>query len=272
MSDTPSHLQGDAAELSALESARWRAVNFAQALFLVSWTALMISAALLALALTWSTRAPLWMARHCWAPPLLKVAGAQLEVSGLEHIAGLRSAIFMSNHQSMIDIPVAFAALPVNIRFVAKRVLLFVPFLGWYMWAMGMVFVDRGRRAQAIRSLQRAAALVRNDAFVMTFPEGTRSLDGRTLPFKKGLFVLAMEAGVPIVPMAIEGAQQVLPTNGFQVRPGKIRVALGEPVQTAGRSLEERDALIHEVRSRVIDLNCSLGGAGGDRDDAVSRR
>lgn len=255
--------------LAAIDAARWRIVNFLQALFLMSWTALMISTALAAFALTWSSRIPLAMARHAWAPPLLRAAGARLRVTGTEHLDGVKACIFVSNHQSMIDIAVVFAAVPVNLRFVAKKILAYVPFLGWYMWAMGMVFVDRSKRAQAIDSLKKAGALIRAGAHVIAFPEGTRSRDGRILPFKKGIFMLALEAGVPIVPMAIDGAIKVLPSDGFRVRPGEIRVALGAPIETAGLTADDRDVLIKRVHDAVIDLHRSIGGAGGDKDHAV---
>lgn len=263
MSDSRTGLRLQALSVAAI--ARWRCVNLLQGAFLVSWTSLCITLALAAMALTWRPDTSLWMARHLWAPPLLRVAGVRLEVSGLEKVEGLRSAVFMANHQSMIDIAVVFAALPVGLRFVAKRVLSFIPFLGWYMWAMGMVFVDRRNRQQAIASLKRATALFESGAYVMTFPEGTRTRDGRVLPFKKGLFMLAIDAKVPIVPVALEGALDVLPTGGFSVRPGVIRVAVGDPISTAGLTADDRDALLERVRSAVIDLNVSLGGKGGDK-------
>ncbi len=267
MSDSRTGLRVHA--LSVADTARWRVVNLLQAAFLTTWTALCISLALASLALTWRPGPSLWMARHLWAPPLLRAAGVRLEVRGLDNIAGVSSGLFMANHQSMIDIAVVFAALPAGLRFVAKRVLLFVPFLGWYMWAMGMVFVDRNKRAKAIESLRRATTLFQGGAYVMTFPEGTRTRDGCVLPFKKGLFMLAIESGVPIVPVAIEGALGVLPSDGFQVRPGVVKVALGEPIPTAGLCPADRDALIQRVRDAVIDLNVSLGGKGGDKSTPV---
>lgn len=268
MSDSRTGLRAEV--ISFADNARWRLVNLLQAAFLASWTSFWVCVALAALALTWRPYVSLWLARYVWAPPLLKAAGARLEVHGREKLEGVRSAIFMANHQSMIDIAVVFAALPVGLRFVAKRVLLFVPFLGWYMWAMGMVFVDRDRREQAIESLRRATGLLRGGAYVMTFPEGTRSRDGGVLPFKKGLFMLAIESGVPIVPVAIEGAQQVLASDGFQVRPGTIRLAVGDPIPTKGLTLEDRDALIQQVRDRIIDMNAALGGKGGDKSTPVA--
>ena len=254
-----------AVPLAALDAARWRLLNFLQALFLIFWTGLSVSLALVALALTWRTDLPLSFARRLWGPPILKAAGARLNVKGLEHLEGTGPCIFVSNHQSMIDIAVTFTALPRNLRFVAKRELLFVPFIGWYLWGMGMIPVDRSNRERAAESLKRAALLLQQGAHIIAFPEGTRSRDGRVLPFKKGVFLLALEAGVPIVPLAIDGAAQVLPSDGFRVRPGEIRIAIGEPIPTAGLSADDRDALIHEVRERVIALHRSIGGPLGER-------
>jgi 1-acyl-sn-glycerol-3-phosphate acyltransferase len=258
--------------LGALDAARWRVLNLAQAAFLIFWTAFLTAPALLSLAVTFSTRVPLWMARRVWAPPLLRAGGVRLDVRGTEKLADVGSCMIMSNHQSMLDIAVVFAALPKNLRFVAKRVLFFVPFLGWYMWGMGMIPVDRKNRAQAVRALKRAIELFDGSggANIMTFPEGTRTRDGRVMPFKKGLFMLAIESGVPIVPIAIEGAYNVLPSDGFSVRPGTVKLAVGDAIPTAGLTVDDRDALIQRVRDAVIDLNAELGGAGGDKSTPVA--
>lgn len=259
--------------LSALDGARWRLLNLLQAAFLMAWTAFLTFPALFVMCVTWSTRIPLWMARAWWAPVLLKFAGATLDVRGADKLKQVGSCMIMSNHQSMIDVAVVFAALPKNLRFVAKRVLFFIPFLGWYMWGMGMIPVDRNNRERAINALRRAMELFdnRGGANVMTFPEGTRTRDGRVMPFKKGLFMLAIDAGVPIVPVAIEGAYDVLPADGFSVRPGTIQVAVGDAIPTEGLDKDDRDALIQRVRDAVIDLNKDLGGAGGDKSTPVAR-
>ena len=174
--------------------------------------------------------------------------------------------IFMWNHQSFFDIVIAFITTPQNIRFVAKRVLKSVPFLGWYMWATGMIFVDRSNREQAIKSLAAAGKLIRAGASILAFPEGTRSRDGRVSPFKKGPFVVALQAQVPIVPVAIEGSGAVLPRGGWRARPGRIRVKFGVPIPTAGLSEADRDQLMHRVREAIIDLQArALAGRAATR-------
>lgn len=241
----------------------WGLVNGVQAVFLGVWSAFWISAALVALAVTFRRDVPLAMARTCWAPALLAASGVRLVVEGREHVDFTRPHVFVMNHQSMIDIAVAFVALPVNLRFVAKKVLSRVPFLGWYMAATGMIFVDRGRSERAVRSLREAGARIRAGASILAFPEGTRSPDGSILPFKKGPFVVALEAGVPVVPVVIEGAAAVLPYRGFSIRPGTIRVRLGAPVPTEGLPREARDELIGAVRGKMIEMHRAMGGAGG---------
>ncbi|HEY0708309.1 MAG TPA: lysophospholipid acyltransferase family protein [Polyangia bacterium] len=234
-----------------------------QGLFLLGWSAGWISLALLVAAVTWSRELPLAMARKIWAPPLIRLTGARYQVDPLPALDFSRPHIFVMNHQSMLDIACAFAALPVNLRFVAKNVLKFVPFLGWYMWATGMIFVDRTKGVRALRSLAQAAARVRDGASILAFPEGTRSKTGEVLPFKRGLFALAMEAGVPIVPVAIEGSGKVLSSGRFHCVPGDVRLRVGAPIATAGRPRNGRDALMNEVRDALLELHRQIGGGGG---------
>lgn len=239
------------------------ALNVLQALFLAFWSVLWISLAFLASLLTFGGELPLVMARTCWAPALLWISRTRLEMAPLPDFDWKAPHIFVLNHESMLDIACAFAALPVQLRFIAKHSLRLVPFLGWYMWLTGMVFVDRSRRDRAISSLRKAGARIREGANILAFPEGTRSKSGWILPFKKGVFVVALESGVPIVPVAISGSGKVLPSGGFRIRGGTVRMKVGTPIPTAGRSREEREALLNEARDAVIRLHEELGGLGG---------
>ena len=249
----------------------WLFANIVQALFTAFWTAFWISLALVALVCTLNPDVPLAMARRFWGPGLLWGSRAKLKIEPLPDVDWTQPHIFVMNHQSMIDIVTAFVAIPVNIRFVAKQVLKYVPFLGWYMWATGMIFVDRGNRERALRSLEEAGARIRSGSNILAYPEGTRSRDGRIMPFKKGPFAVALKAGVPIIPVALEGAGRVLPSDGFGVRPGTIRVKFGAPIPTAGIPDAGRDGLIRQVRNALIDLHLSIGGPGGDREGAIAQ-
>lgn len=220
----------------------WAVFNTLQLFFTLAWTALWICIALLVLALTggrrhWSLR----MASRCWAPGLLNGSGARLEIEGLDNIDWSQPHVFVANHQSMIDICALFRALPVPLHFVLKQELARVPFVGWYARAMGMIFIERGGARSARERLQQAASQVREGRNLCAFPEGTRSRDGRVGAFKGGAFKVAIEAGVAVVPVAIQGSGAVLPSAGFRVRPGRIVLRIGTPLRQPGVN-RSRDA------------------------------
>lgn len=162
-----------------------------------------------------------------------------------------RPSIYVANHQSQLDIPALALAIKPDFRMVAKRELLYIPVFGWALWLAGFVFIDRTDRAKAIRSLERTTRMIRKKTSVVVFAEGTRSPDGRLLPFKKGGFILALQVGVPIVPVSIRGGHEVLPKGSLRIRPGTIDVVFGEPVSTSSYSLETKDDLIAAVRERI---------------------
>jgi 1-acyl-sn-glycerol-3-phosphate acyltransferase len=165
---------------------------------------------------------------------------------------GRAPAIFMSNHESQLDPPMLVAAMPVPAVYIAKMELKYVPFIGWAAWAAGVIFIDRGDRERAIRSIADAARQIREGKNVVIFPEGTRSRTGQLLPFKKGGFALAIEAGVPIVPMATVGGFKVLPSGSLRLRTGRYAILVGEPVYPADHP--DRESLAQAVRSRVEAL------------------
>ncbi|MCG5052520.1 MAG: 1-acyl-sn-glycerol-3-phosphate acyltransferase [Myxococcales bacterium] len=232
------------------------ALNLVQAAFVAVWTAFCVSAACVALLV--SRRLPLVMARHLWAPPLVRISGARLEVSGHDNVRRDEPQIFVSNHQSMLDIALVFQAIPVNLRFVLKKELAYVPFIGLFAWATGMIFVDRKNRRAAVASLERVGRLVRAGRTIIAFPEGTRSRGQGILPFKKGVFVSAVAAQVPVVPVAIEGADRVLPSDGFRVRPSVVRVKIGTPIPTQGLSQPDAEHLMRQAREAVTSLYDSI--------------
>ncbi len=227
-----------------------------------AWCALWISLAMVVA--IFSAEGALAMARLFWARPIFRVASSRLAVEPLPDVDWKQPHIFVMNHESNLDIPAACAALPANLRFVGKHSLAYVPFIGWYMWVTGMPFVNRSSRPQAVASLRRAGERIRAGANILAFPEGTRSRDGKILPFKKGPFALALEARVPIVPVAIQGSGKVQPATEWLVYPGVIRVKVGQPISTEGRDPEDREGLAREVREAVIRLHREIGGAGGD--------
>ncbi len=225
------------------------------------WSIFWIPAALLMGTIRRDPSLPLRFARRYWGPGMLRLAGADLRVEGNPGAVSDRPAIYVMNHQSTLDIPAAFAVLPVDLRFIAKHTLRKVPFLGWYMSWTGMVFVDRSNSTQAVGTLNAAAERVRGGISLLAYPEGTRSRDGRILPFKKGPLVLALQAGVPVVPIAIEGSMKCMPAHLRPFRPGVVRMAIGAPIHTAGMSLDRREDLVRQAREAVLALHASLASA-----------
>ena len=237
-----------------LRESFWRVSNAAQLAFTLAWTAGGISLALLLRLVTGSQRWPLRMAARVWAPGLMAGARARLQVEGAEHVDWSRPHVLVANHQSVIDACALFRATPVPLRFVLKQEMTRMPFVGWYARQMGMLFIERGTSRRSPQRLRDAVALVQGGATLCAFPEGTRSRDASVGAFKGGLFQVAIEAGVPVVPVAIEGSGAVLPAAGFRVRPGTIRVRFGEPLPTSGMQSSDRNALARRARDAVIDL------------------
>jgi len=229
----------------------WGVLNTLQLLFTIAVTVAGFPVALL-LAVLGGRGPALRMASWYWAPLLFAGAGARLRIEGVDRVDWSRPVVLVSNHQSMIDIAVLFRAVPVPLRFALKRELAAVPVVGWYARAMGMVFIDRGNARNARDSLRSAVGHLRGATAIVAFPEGTRSRDGSVGPFKGGAFQLAIEAGVPVVPVAIAGSGAVLPPSGFAVRPGTIRLHFGEPIPTEGLQPQDRNALAQRAREAVI--------------------
>lgn len=239
----------------------WPIINTVQLLLVLAWTVVWTSIAMLLSLITFNGDIALWMARRIYSPGILAICLARFRPEPLPDIDWSKPHIFAMNHESALDIACAFTALPVNLRFIAKHSLKYIPFLGWYMSLTKMVFVNRSSRADAVRSLAAAGARIREGANIIAFPEGTRSATRQVLPFKKGPFMVALEAQVPIVPIAV-GTGGVLPAGRFTARPGTVRMKVGQPIPTAGRGAEDREALMNEVREAIIKLHEEIGGRG----------
>lgn len=188
-----------------------------------------------------------------WAKTLLWVSGVKVRVAGAEWLAGDTPRIFVANHVSWFDVLASAAVLPRG-KYVAKAELFRVPVFGQAIRWIGMIPIDRENRKAAFESLERAAEKIRQGNPVVAFPEGTRGDDYALRPFKKGPFVLAITAGVPIVPMVIHGTIERMRRGSWQINPGTIEVTFLEPVPTAGTSYENRAALVETVQSRMATV------------------
>jgi 1-acyl-sn-glycerol-3-phosphate acyltransferase len=183
-----------------------------------------------------------------WSWLILKTSGIRVRVEGLEHVHPGETAIYCVNHQSAMDIPVLYASLPVQFRFVAKRSLFHLPFLGWHLRRSGHIPVDRDRPREALKSMKRVAQEIREGKPVLLFPEGHRSRNGQLLPFRAGSFYIAILAGVPIVPITINGTAYVLKPDTYHVRAGQTEMIVHPAIETQGLTLKDVDKLSEQVR------------------------
>lgn len=219
---------------------------------------LLITLALCVVALCMSIFDRQGKASHClarfWARSHLRVCGLSVECSGLERIAA-PPYIFMCNHQSALDIFALFAVLPVTFKWIAKRELFFIPFLGWAMKRAGYISLDRANPREALKAIEDAAGKIRGGMNIIIFPEGTRSADGVLLPFKKGAFSLALRAKVPIVPIGIEGTNRLQPKGSvIPNQKGVIYIRIGDPIETAQEARSAKTNLMLHVRSEIERL------------------
>jgi len=193
-----------------------------------------------------------WMAFNLW------MSRVRVRVRGLEALDSSKQYVFMSNHRSAADIvAVGWALWDFQIRFVAKKELLRVPFFGWGLWALKNIVIDRSNHAQAVRSYAVAGQRIRRGISVVVFPEGTRGVGDDLLPFKKGGFVLAIETGTPIAPVAVVGTSRVLAKNSLKVESGEVEVRIGRPIETAGIALKDKEQIVERVREAIGALMTS---------------
>jgi len=190
-----------------------------------------------------------WVHR-CWGRTELWAAGVRTRVTGLEHVSQTSPQIFVANHQSIFDIFAILAHVPASVRFVAKKELGQLPFLGMGMRAAGHVFIDRSDRRGAREAMRLAGERMKLDQLSLgLFPEGTRSQKGDLGEFKRGTFVLAIETQVPIVALAVDGGYRVS-TRG-RIRAGWMYLSFAEPLPTVGKTAADRDEVHTAVREEI---------------------
>ena len=190
-----------------------------------------------------------WCART-WSRLILATTGVSVDVEGLDRLAINRTYVFVSNHQSIYDIPILFWSLPYQLRIIAKASLGSFPFLGWHLRRTGHMLVDRSRPDRT-RIFGWASRLTSNGLCLIVFPEGTRSRDGRLGKFKGGSFYLALEAGLPVVPISVVGSRHVMLRGRLATYPGHVRLVVHEPIETADLAGSDPRAFAERVR-RII--------------------
>jgi 1-acyl-sn-glycerol-3-phosphate acyltransferase len=205
----------------------------------------------LAIGVGLKNKTALYVPGHIGVGLALGLSGIRYRVRGREHVPKNRAVVFCSNHESNVDPPVLFQALHKRLHVLFKAELTKLPILGAVMVAGGFVPVERDRREASMASIDRAAESIRSGNSFLIFPEGTRSQTSQLLPFKKGGFIMAIKAQAPIVPVAVSGGRASMRKGSWIVRPVMVDVRIGEPVETAGFALDDRDQLIEIVRERI---------------------
>jgi 1-acyl-sn-glycerol-3-phosphate acyltransferase len=191
---------------------------------------------------------------RAWGWTLLKIPGVKVRLEGLEKLTPDGSYVLVANHVSYMDIPVLFACLPLQIRFLAKKSLFKVPFIGFHLKRAGHIAVPREDSRASLKTLAESARLLRERGVsLLIFAEGGRS-PGAMRDFKEGAAYIAIKAGVPVVPVGLIGTRQVLPMNSLLVRGGPVTLRVGDPIPTDGRRVHDHEALTRQLRARVWDL------------------
>jgi 1-acyl-sn-glycerol-3-phosphate acyltransferase len=178
--------------------------------------------------------------------------GLRVQVEGLENIpAGV--CMFAANHTSNADAAAIVDAVPRRLAIFGRKSLFDIPIVGLAFRLAKFVPVDRGNREAGVNAVKQAVEYIKSGSSFLVYPEGTRSPDGRLLRFKKGAFIMAIEAGIPIVPLACSGAHRVMKKNSLVIHPGKVTVQFGKPIDAAGYTVEQRDALAVRVHDAIAE-------------------
>src|SRR3989454_7019123 len=199
-----------------------------------------------------------------WSWLILKTTGVRVTVEGLDRVTLGTTYIFVSNHQSIYDIPVLFASLPFQLRIIAKESLARFPVLGWHLRRGGHLFVDR-QHPDRTGILNRWRALVSEGLSLVIFAEGTRSRDGRVARFKAGSFLLAIEAGLPVVPLAVIGTRAVMPKGRLRTEPADVSLVVHEPISApalTSPTVQDAKALadrVHRIVASTVDARQTGG-------------
>ena len=226
-----------------------------QVFLIILWTAISGLLGIVLMLITWNGQ---WVhyfeGRYLFCPPVLFIARVKLKVTGLENLDTTKPCIYVSNHVSHLDVVAIARAIPLGLFYIGKKELKKVPVLGQYMYLIGHIFIDRKNREKAMASMRKAAQLINRGKNVITFPEGTRTRDGKTAIFKRGTFIIAKEGAIDIQPIAVVNAENILPRDSFTIKPGIIEVRVGKRIAASELKDLNAEAAAEYVRTRVMAL------------------
>lgn len=228
-------------------------LNLLRFILIAVWTVICAVLSFLLIIIFFRKEMASFVGRAIWSPVILYICGVRLVITGKENISSGEKNIYISNHGSLLDIPAVFTAIPVNLFFIAKKELKKVPFMGWAMLMGGMIFIDRRNKEQAKKDMHRAGELIKKGKNIISFPEGTRTTTGEIGTFKRGTFLLSVNTGINIVPIAIKGARELLPSESFFLKPGKIYLHIFPPCSPENYSLETVEVFAQGLRTKISD-------------------
>ncbi len=189
-----------------------------------------------------------------WGRILILASGMKVRVDGLEHIPPAGGCVIASNHLSLMDTPLVIAHIPLQFRFLAKKGLFSIPFIGGHLHRAGHIAIPREDARGSLKAMSESARVIQERGVsALVFPEGGRS-KGQLREFKEGAAYIAIKAHVPVVPVGIQGTREVLPMGSVVIRPGHVTLRIGEPIPTAGLSLQDRNRLTSQIREKVLQL------------------
>ncbi|MDX2494579.1 MAG: lysophospholipid acyltransferase family protein [Desulfuromusa sp.] len=188
-----------------------------------------------------------------WGQSCLFFAGLKVQIQGIKNIPPTGSAIYVSNHQSNFDVPIIFAGLPIQFRWMAKQEMFRIPLFGLAMKRGGLIPIDRSNRRTTMHSIIAAAQRIKEGASVVIFPEGTRTPDGQLQEFKKGALLIAAKAQVPVVPIVIHGSYQIQPKDRWRINGGLLKMEILPPITTDGLKSKDIDILTSKVHDQIAN-------------------